>query len=1194
MKLYGCTGRSDRIKAAAGWAGVALDVVEPFQMGVDNKTPAFLAKNPFGKVPLLELPSGECVFESNAIARFLVNREPCALYPPGDLTLRAKIDAWCDAFNALDVVGPKWFYPIVGIGANRGITHDPANVAEAKGVVAAHLKALEATLSQSAYLCGEAMTLADVIGACAMETLYMALMPPEEWKPYPKTLKWLEGVYAEPKFVKSVGVVAPCAKAMAYDAAGPQPQPRPALPLPDVGSLDIGSPEPHNGWPSKRIRQTFLEYFAKNEHTIVPSSPVVPHDDPTLLFANAGMNQFKAIFLGKADPKGPLAKLKRATDTQKCIRAGGKHNDLDDVGKDTYHHTFFEMLGNWSFGDFFKKEAIGFAWELLTEVYKLPAENLYATYFGGDEAQGLPPDLEARDIWLQFLPPNRVMPFGCADNFWEMGDVGPCGPCTEIHYDRIGGRDASSLVNMDDPNCLEIWNVVFIQFNREEGGVLKSLPAKHVDTGMGFERLASILQGKMSNYDTDVFVPIFDAIQEITGAKPYEGLLGEEDVGEKDMAYRVVADHIRTLTFAISDGAAPGSDGRNYVLRRVLRRAVRFGREKLGAKQGFFQKLVKTVVRLFGDTFPEIVKHEKRVTQIIADEEESFGKTLLKGIEQFKKIAAKAREEGRDVIDGASAFLLWESFGFPNDLTEIMAEEIGMKVDGAGFEAAFAAAQEKSRQGGKKSTGPSLLFEAEATAWLQNNGVATTEDEHKYAPGANPDATIKAILTLDGFVETTESVPADQPIGIVLDRTSFYAESGGQVADVGTLRCPGGALAVSDAKVAAGFVLHAVSPEGRCAGAIKVGDGCAVLVDYDRRSKIAPNHTMTHVLNHALRAVLGDEVDQKGSLVDDEKLRFDFSHAKAMTPDQIERVEAIVREKVAAKLSVSAKEVALAEAKAISGLRAVFGEVYPDPVRVVSVGPDVDALLADPANAEWKNASIEFCGGTHLANTADAEQFVLLSEEGIAKGIRRVVGATRGAAARATAEAEALAKRVAACERLSGQDLEREMAALKGLVDTATLPATNRARIRDAMNARTKAMVQAAKAAKEGAKKAATEAAATLAAETKAKGATVFVARLGDGADPAALKDAAQVAFKEGVACALFSADPAKGKAMCYVSVPPALGARIDVKGWLDACCGPIEGKGGGGKNGVAQGQGNKLEGLDEAISRAQAFAGIA
>lgn len=587
----------------------------------------------------------------------------------------------------------------------------------------------------------------------------------------------------------------------------------------------------------------------------------------------AGMNQYKPIFLGTVDPNSDLAKLKRACNTQKCIRAGGKHNDLDDVGKDTYHHTFFEMMGNWSFGDYFKEEAISMAWELLTTVYKLPKDQLYASYFGGDEKLGLPADEESKNIWLNFLPPHRVLPFGAKDNFWEMGEQGPCGPSSEIHFDRIGGREVADLVNMDDPNVIEIWNIVFIQFNRESDGNLKSLPLKHVDTGAGLERVTSILQGKRSNYATDLFTPIFEAIQKATGhPEPYTDRVGKDDVGNKDMAYRVVADHIRTLCFAIADGARPGNEGREYVLRRVLRRGVRYGRQTLGGPEGFFSTLVDSVVDSLGETYPELVKNKETIKSVIRDEESSFSKTLVRGLEQFKKAADGAKD---NLISGNDAFVLWDTFGFPPDLTQLMAEEAGMTVDMQGFEAALERAKEISRQGAKKGGAAALKFEAEATAWLSSKNTPYTDDEYKYAEKVI-DGTVQAILTKDGFVDNTNDLPEGEQIGIVVDKTPFYAEAGGQVADTGIFNLQdGSSFDITDVVFAAGYVLHHTNVG---ASPISVGDVVNASVDYERRHRIAPNHTFTHILNYALRKVLGDHVDQRGSIVLPDKLRFDFTN----------------------------------------------------------------------------------------------------------------------------------------------------------------------------------------------------------------------------------------------------------------------------------------------------------------------------
>jgi alanyl-tRNA synthetase len=794
-------------------------------------------------------------------------------------------------------------------------------------------------------------------------------------------------------------------------------------------------------WPMNRVRQTFIDYFAKkHEHTFWPTSPVAPLDDPTLLFTNAGMNQFKPLFLGIADPAvhGKLATLTRAVNSQKCIRAGGKHNDLEDVGKDTYHHTFFEMLGNWSFGSYFKKEAIPWAWECLTQDYGLDPSRMYATYFGGDPKDpSVPVDEEARDLWLQFLPEERVIPCGAKDNFWEMGDTGPCGPCTEIHYDRREGRLVPELVNADDPELIEIWNIVFIQFNREDDGQLRPLPAQHVDTGMGFERITSILQNKDSNYDTDIFTPIFEAIQEATGARPYAGKLGEEDPDNIDMAYRVVADHIRTLTFAIADGASPSNEGRGYVLRRVLRRAVRYGQQVLGGKPGFFHQLVPTIVETMKDGFPDIVNRADFVMSIIKDEEFAFNKTLGKGVAHFEKVVNELPADDK-TFKAEDAHFLYASLGFPVDLTELMAEERGLVLDREGFakkmkeeaEISAIAAQQRKLAGGKD-----LRLGAEQTAHLQQTGVEVTDAGDKYNWHVTPSATVKALFIGVGegegglgFVDVADA--STGPVGVVLDASPFYPEAGGQVADTGRLQGPG-TMHVENTQIYGGFVLHTGSVP---TGELRVGDAVQCAVDYERRAHVAPNHTMTHVLNHALRDVLcggvegaaemGGLVDQKGSLCDEQKLRFDFSWNGPVGPEQLQRVEAQVNACIDAAQPVDALPVALEQAKFIYSLRSVFGEQYPDPVRVVSVGNNVSAMVDEPQNKDWAAGSIEFCGGTHIANSAEAERFVIMEESGIAKGVRRIVAVTRSKAREAIANAAALREKVKAVAALPDAELD--------------------------------------------------------------------------------------------------------------------------------------------------------------------------
>ena len=940
------------------------------------------------------------------------------------------------------------------------------------------------------------------------------------------------------------------------------------------------------------VRKAYFEFFEARGHTFVPSSTTCPTDDPSLrdTFANAGMNQFKPAFLGQVEPGSPLEGITRAVNTQKCIRAGGKHNDLDDVGKDTYHHTFFEMLGNWSFGDYFKADAIQWAWELMTQVYGLDPERLYATYFGGDEAMGQGPDDEARELWLRYLPADRVLPGNAKDNFWEMGETGPCGPCSELHYDgreddaERAQKPGRELVNMDDPRVIELWNLVFIQFERVEGGSLRSLPAKHVDTGMGLERIVRTVQGKQSNYDTDLFTPLFAAIQRLTGARAYAGKLGTEDEGGVDEAYRVIADHARTLTFALTDGAAPGNEGRSYVLRRILRRAVRYGRQKLNAEEGFLSKLVPVVVNSMGEVFPELNRDPKRVVEIVRDEEASFGRTLDRGIKMFEDFA-----EGSQVISGADAFQLYDTYGFPLDLTELMASERGLTVDVAGYHAAMEEQRERSKAGGKKAGGDQLVLGPAETARLARLNVRPTMDDDKHH-GRDIHATVKAIWNGANFDEHATPTTTRR-IGVLFDKTNFYAEAGGQVADTGRVmvtrstgsdHTKGGEFKVEDVRSFGGFVLHI----GRVTrGELRVGDQVRLDIDATKRDRTRANHTMTHVLNLALRDVLDGPVDQKGSLVDEEKLRFDFSHNGPVTPEELAQVEDRVRAVIGENLEVHADLAPLESAKKISTLRAVFGERYPDPVRVVSVGASVEELLADPESDKWAPLSVEFCGGTHLHATGEAGAFAITSEEGVAKGVRRITALTGPAAQAAMAAADRLDESLATAGTLTGVKLAAEASEIQSELEVLTLPAVRKTKIREGLAA----LQDRIKAAKKGeAKKRAAEAAAaaaSIAESASLSSEPVVIATIETGGDRKALESAMNT-IRQKVPTKpvlLLSPDEDEGKVTVMAGVPQnAISLGLKAGDWVREVVGVLGGKGGG-RPDAAQGAGTDLAKIGEA-----------
>lgn len=706
-----------------------------------------------------------------------------------------------------------------------------------------------------------------------------------------------------------------------------------------------------------QIRKSFIDFFIEKNHTFVPSSPVVPIGDDTLLFTNAGMNQFKDVFLGTGSRE-----YRRAANSQKCIRAGGKHNDLEDVGTDTYHHTFFEMLGNWSFGDYFKAEAIEWAWELLTQRWGIDPSRLHATYFQGDASDGLDADDEARDLWRRFLPDERIHRGNKKDNFWEMGETGPCGPCSEIHYDGTPDKSGAAFINKDNPNVIEIWNLVFMQFNRDSSGKLSPLPAKHVDTGMGLERITRILQGKDSNYDTDLFTQILNAIG-ILCNQQYAGTMEK-----KDIAFRVIADHLRTLVFAITDGCMPSNDGRGYVLRRILRRAARFGRT-LDMHEPFIYRLVDVVINLMGNAFEEIRQKAELVKTVIRSEEESFGRTLDRGLEIFADAAEKGKAAG--VISGADAFQLYDTFGFPLDLTQLMAREQNLKVDTAGFEKLMEEQRERARAAQKPSG---------FTQVVTNQQLPSTDDSAKY----NHETLRTKVI---GFVDQSGfaaegRLAVGRQAAVVLEKTCFYAESGGQVGDKGVIKSAAGQFAVEATEKVADCILH----KGKLiCGTMAAGDEVDAIVDACRQQS-RKNHTATHILQWALQQVMGNTVAQQGSLVCPDYLRFDFTTPRALKPEEVKEVERLVNEKIRGNLPVTSVVMPIDEARKL-GAMALFGEKYGETVRVIGIGaPDAQNLS--------QAFSREFCGGTHVTNTGKIIGLKIIKEESISAGVRRITALT--------------------------------------------------------------------------------------------------------------------------------------------------------------------------------------------------------
>ena len=892
-----------------------------------------------------------------------------------------------------------------------------------------------------------------------------------------------------------------------------------------------------------QIRQSFLDFFRSKQHTIVPSSSLLP-DSPNLLFTNAGMNQFVPIFLGQIEcPYKPG----RAADTQKCIRAGGKHNDLDDVGLDTYHHTFFEMLGNWSFGDYFKKEAIAWAWELIIEVWKFPAERVYATIYQPGPGDPSERDQEAWEIWAEKFrsvgldPEIHIVNGNKKDNFWMMGETGPCGPCTEIHVDLTPGpvrtdierqKAGALLVNGPTAACIEIWNNVFIQYNANPDGSFVPLPAQHVDTGMGFERVVSIIHGtknftdfenaRISNYETDVFRPLFDEIEKLSGRQytstlPAPGSTGETEQEKVDVAFRVIADHIRTLSFSIADGIVPGNSDRNYVLRRILRRAVRYGRT-LGFTEPFFYKLVDTLASHMGDVFPELKQRKDFVKQTLKTEEEAFNRTLDKGIALFEQEATQPASPGR--ISGAFAFRLYDEQGFPLDLTELMARERGLTVDKDGFETLMEEQRERARAAQKKTV--IKLSEIETKEATEFKGYDLPEVESK----------------------VLEVVHMDGKAAVVLDASPFYAEMGGQLGDTGTLLAGAEIIPVHNTQKSGHTWLHYVDPDTK----LEPGATVTARVDAARRAAISRHHSVTHLLHWALHEVVSRDATQKGSYVGPEKLTFDFNSA-ALSPQQLADVERLVNERILENAPVTWQEVKYSHIRERSDIMQAFGEKYGDWVRVVQIGGKATGL---------DGYSMELCGGTHVRGTGEIGLFRIVGEAATGAGIRRIEAVAGLTAYEQAAQDSARLKALAARIGSPLPDLEKKI---------------------DLLTEHAKTLEKSLRAAQQ--REAASRARDLLAT---ASGNSI-VASLGEAdADyTMAVSDALKASFKGMVVLGSTSA----GSVALIATVSPDFQGKVQA-GKIISAIAPIVGGKGGGKPDFARGGGKDASKLDAALAEAR------